>query len=376
MNILQVVDVRWWNASAYYGVTISYGLAGRGHRVAVVGIDGTPPVEHAERRGLKVYRMPLNRVGPASLIGNIDRLRRIILEEGAEAIDTHRSEGHAAAAAAIHGMRRRPALVRTLGDSRPPKPHPLNLYLHRSLTDRFIASGECLKRRYVERMGIPSDRISVIRGGIDLDEFRRGVRPGALRGRMGVSGEVPIVGIVARLSPEKGHRYFLEAASMVVRRFPEALFLIAGEEKQVKVRDLQALAQRLGVSGRVKFMGREREISSIMADMDVGVIASVKSETICRVAMEFMSLGVPLVGTDVNVIPEIIDDGRTGFIVPPKDPAALADGISSILGNPDLAASFGLRAREKAEREFSLESFVSRTEEAIARAIALRANGG
>ena len=92
--------------------------------------------------------------------------------------------------------------------------------------------------------------------------------------------------------------------------------------------------------------------------------------------MEFMSLGVPLVGTDVNVIPEIIDDGRTGFIVPPKDPAALADRISSILGNPDLAASFGLRAREKAEREFSLESFVSRTEEAIARAIALRANGG
>ncbi len=376
MNILQIVDVRWWNASAYYGVTISHGLARNGHRVAVVGINGTPPVEYAEKEGLKIYTMPLNRFGLTHLIGNAEKLGRIILEEGVEVVNAHRSEGHALAAAAIRRIKPRPVLIRTLGDSRPPKPHLLNSYLHRSLTDRFIASGECLKMGYVERMGISPGMISVIRGGIDLARFKGSVRSGTLREKIGVGRETPVVGIVARLSPEKGHRDFLEAASIVNRSFPEAVFLIAGEEKQIKVRDLEISARRLGISEKVRFVGREQNIAGIMIDIDVGVIASVKSETICRVAMEFMALGVPLVGTDVNVIPELIDDGRTGFVVPPGDPLALARGIESILGDPGLAESFSSAAREKAEREFSLENFVSQTEEVIVEAMTLRPDGG
>ncbi len=325
----------------------------------IAGRRDSPVCRRAEGYGLPVVDLPLEELSPRRAVLNLLQLRSLLRGGAIDLVNAHRGEGHSYASW-LRGFHSVP-LVRTRGDRRPPLVHPLSLLLHRRLTDKVIVTCSSLKPPLL-KMGLPEGRVAVIPPGVDTEYFRPRINPLEAKRSLGVDGSIALVGMVGRLSPVKGHRFFIEAASLVARREPQAKFLIAGEEAQVRSGGLKKLAQRLGILDRFIFLPHQEDIRALLSALDLGVVASTGSETICRVALEFMAMGKPVVGTQVNSIPELVTDGLEGIIVPPADPQALSRAILKLLQEPELRRELGRRARRRVEEEFSLDRLAESTE--------------
>ena len=326
----------------------------------VAGNQGSPVYKRAEEYGLPVVNLPLDRVNPYGAAVHLFRLESLIKDASIDVVNAHRGEGHSYASL-LRGFQRVP-LVRTRGDQRPPLVHPLNLLLHRWLTDRVIIPSPSL-RPHLLKWGLEREKIEVIPPGVDTVYFQSKVGDSEAKRLLGLDGFTPLVGMIGRFSPVKGHRFFIDAASQVVREWPKVRFLIAGENAQIKSRELRSLAQSKGVLENFLFLPYQEDIRAIVSALDLGVVASVGSEAICRVALEFMAMGKPVVGTRVNSIPYLIADGLNGIVVPPAEPQAMAQAILELLRDGDKREEFGREARRRAEEEFSLGRLAESTEE-------------
>jgi glycosyltransferase involved in cell wall biosynthesis len=176
------------------------------------------------------------------------------------------------------------------------------------------------------------------------------------------------VGILAVFRPEKDHATFLRAARIVADRIPEARFVLAGDGPGRE--ELEALTRELGLEERVVFAGLRSDVEDVLASLDVVVLSSFTIECFPYAILEAMAMGVPAVCTAVGGLPEMIEDGVTGRLVPPKDPAALAEGIIDVLSDEDRRRAMGVAARERLERNFTLERSAATTAEMIAEAVA------
>jgi glycosyltransferase involved in cell wall biosynthesis len=189
-------------------------------------------------------------------------------------------------------------------------------------------------------------RAHVIERGIDLDRFKRG-RP-ALEG--------VVVGNVARLAEQKGQRDLIAAARAVLERHPDARFVVAGDGELRA--ELEALARPL--DERFTFLGERDDVPDLLASFDVFAYPS-RFEGLCLAVIEAQAAGVPVVATPVGGIVENVVDGETGLLVPPNDPAALADAILRLLDEPELGQRLAERARLRVLERYARERMVERT---------------
>lgn len=215
-------------------------------------------------------------------------------------------------------------------------------------------------------LGYPPEKIRIIQNGVDVAQFephRVAGRDPALAAELGVAADEPVVGIVAVLRPEKDHAGFLRAARLVLERHPKARFLVVG--RGAREGELKALAAELGIADRVVFTGARSDVPAILGLLDVFVLSSY-TEAFPMAVLEAMAVGTPAVCTAVGGVPEMVDDGVTGHLVPPRDPAALAARVGELLADRGRAQAMGAAARAKLEADFSLELSVRRAEEALA----------
>lgn len=168
-----------------------------------------------------------------------------------------------------------------------------------------------------------------------------------------------MAGIIARLSEVKGHKYLITAMKSVIKEIPDAQLLIVGEGKIQK--DLEALSDRLGIGGNIRFVPAVSDTSGPLSAMDVFVMPSLQ-EGLGLSIMEAMLSGVPVVASKVGGIPSLVKDGITGILVRPEDPAGLALAIVDLLKDKEKAAGLAVAAKELIIREFSLEKMVEQTE--------------
>lgn len=229
----------------------------------------------------------------------------------------------------------------------------------RGLTDQFITVSQGLKEKLVAS-GIPAGKVTVVYNGIVLEDFSPPAEPGAGRTMLGYGSGVPLVGIVARLHPVKGHQYFLEAARIVLEQHPEVRFIVAGDGPQRPV--LEAMAGQLGIADQVVFTGFISEVRSLMADLDLLVISSLW-EGFGLTAVEAMALNVPVVSTEVGGLPEVVLHGETGLLVPPANSAALAKSMIWMLEHPEAAAEMAKKANRVVGEKFTAQVMARRTEE-------------
>jgi glycosyltransferase involved in cell wall biosynthesis len=237
--------------------------------------------------------------------------------------------------------------------------------LTRGMTDQFIAVSGGLKEALVKR-GVASGRVTVVHNGIDLETLTAERRTGQWREKLGCAG-APLIGMVARLHPVKGHRYFLQAAREVLSLRSEVRFAVVGDGPEREA--LQALAGRLGISDQVVFTGFVEDIWPLMAELDLLAIPSLW-EGFGLVAAEGLSLGVPVVASDVGGLPEVVRHCETGFLVPPSDAPALARGILWMLDHPSEAAEMVRRGTELVCAEFSSAAMARRTVEVYRKVLA------
>ena len=177
---------------------------------------------------------------------------------------------------------------------------------------------------------------------------------GKSRSRLSISNEAHVIGIVARLDAWKGHRFLLKAMTIVRKWFDNAILLVVGDGEERANLESQRTALELPKTS-VIFLGERRDVWDILPALDVCALPSVDSEGLGRALLEAAACGIPLVGSAVGGIPEIIEDGWNGILVPPEDLAALSDALIRILSNSRLAREMGVRARQTVSEKFSSE---------------------
>jgi glycosyltransferase involved in cell wall biosynthesis len=180
------------------------------------------------------------------------------------------------------------------------------------------------------------------------------------------------IGLIGRISPWKGQHVFIQAAKLVTHRFPEAKFVIIGaalfgeQEYEKEVRQLPA---KLGIEEDVEFAGFCADVNRAIAGLDLVVHASTKGEPFGQVIIEGMAAGKPVVATDGGGVPEIVEDGKTGILVPMENAEAMAAAICGILSDPWMAAEMGRRGRERVKQRFTLERTARGVEQVYERAL-------
>jgi glycosyltransferase involved in cell wall biosynthesis len=238
------------------------------------------------------------------------------------------------------------------------------------LADAILVNADAIKQRLASD-GYDAERITVITNGIDFAPFHRAPEPGRLRRELGLPTGAPLVAVFARLHPVKGIEYFLEAATGVSARFPAARFLVVGEGCIVRdgvvvespyKQELKARAHRLGLADRVVFTGFRSDVPALLAEVSVSVLPCISNEGLSNSVLESMAAGVPVVATTVGGNPEVVQDGVTGLLVPPRDAGALARAICTVLQDRELAGRLGHAGRQHVIEHFSNEQMVRRTE--------------
>jgi glycosyltransferase involved in cell wall biosynthesis len=256
----------------------------------------------------------------------------------------------------------RPILMAEHGTGRidrDPKKRPIERRLARYV-DGVLALARGQIPYLVEDKGFDPAKIRVVPNGIDLARWIPAPRDPALVAELGIPEHAPVVGVLAMLRPEKDHATFLEAAKLVRKKLPEARFLLVGDgPEQAK---LEALTEKLGLVGRVIFAGRRADVPKLLSVFDISVLSSVTVETLPMAFLEAMAMERPLVATRVGGVPEMIEEGRNGHVVAPRDPEALAAAILDVVSDPARARAMGRRSREVAEERFSMERMVRDTE--------------
>lgn len=239
-----------------------------------------------------------------------------------------------------------------------------------ALADRIVGNAEAV-RWWLISEGYAPEKISIIRNGIDVSRFSKTENGAGLRQELGIPPGVPLVAVLSRLDVVKGLEDFLGAAVVVARRVPDAWFLIVGDRFTMRdgmvIRDLayrselETHATRLGLGGRVVFTGFRSNVPEVLSAVAVSVLPSV-SEALSNTLLESMAAGVPVVATKVGGNPEVVEDGITGLLVPPRDPASLARAICMLLEDRELASKFSQAARQRVAEHFSFPRMVQETE--------------
>jgi sugar transferase (PEP-CTERM/EpsH1 system associated) len=222
------------------------------------------------------------------------------------------------------------------------------------MVNQFVTVSQDLARWLIEDVGVPRRKVLSICNGVDTRRFAPVGRQAA-RAALGLGPEQVVVGTVGRLDPVKDHVGLLKAFSQLPHDSP-TLLLIVGDGPCRK--DLEAAVDALGLRQRVWLLGERNDVPALLSAMDVFVLCSV-GEGISNTILEAMATGLPVVATRVGGNPELVTDGRTGFLVDARSPAALATSLRRYLDEPALLAQHGRAARDHAEAEFSLERMVA-----------------
>jgi len=227
------------------------------------------------------------------------------------------------------------------------------------LTDRIINLTESGKRDHIE-LGISSPKkFVVIHCGIELEPFLKVniERKEKLR-HLGIPYDKTVVGTVSRLEPIKGQEYFIQACKLISLKRPDVIFVIVGggslENK------LKKMAVDLDIDDRVYFLGHRKDVPELMKLFEIFVLPSL-NEGLGRVLVEAMTVGLPIIATKVGGISDVVLDGKTGLLVPPRDSHNLAESILKLLENKDLVQKMGEKGKARANI-FDINKMVEKIE--------------
>lgn len=219
---------------------------------------------------------------------------------------------------------------------------------------KVISVSHATAQWLIEKRGVPAKKVTVIPYGVNLEEFKEG-RNSTLRQELGIEDGEKVIGVVARLHRQKGHCYLIEAAEQIVAHHPNVKFVFAGDG-ELRL-ELEQLVERKRLTDRFMFLGFRNDVKELLGVFDVFVLPSLY-EGLPNVILEAMACGLPVVATAVDGTVELVDHGKTGYLVEPKSPQALAEKISAVLGDAN-SRSLGEAGRLRVVQEYSLERQVN-----------------
>ncbi|MDJ0753795.1 MAG: glycosyltransferase family 4 protein [Ardenticatenaceae bacterium] len=287
---------------------------------------------------------------------DIQNMRRLFRENRIDLIHIHTPSPHRTLkptlAAKLNGL----PVIRS--EHLPPTYWPVNTKrvqwgakLIEWLSDRIVPGSKACFDEQIEILHRGKNKVTESCYGIELDRFdpQHDVKAGKIS--LGLDPDIPVVGKIARLSPEKGYQYLIDAIPHVVEGYGPVNFLIVGDGEERE--ELQARVEKLGIEEHVVFAGYVDNTIPYMQAMDISVMSSV-NEGVSLAMLEFMAMGKPLVASAEPSFVETFEHGKEGILVPLRDPKGLADGILSLLRDPELACRVGQGGYKKVHDTFGI----------------------
>jgi len=375
MNILLSSCTHWWNAEAHYAAVLCEALRDAGHGAWILTRPGTRHARELAKRGLPaITDVPAWEGNPLRWPRLLRELRALQARLRIDVVDVFRSREFLAhvLAARKTGV----AVVRTRGTSQGVRGHAVNRWLYGSACQGVIASAEVLRRQLLAHLHLPEARVRTIYYPAeppaalgeaarlaDDDEARRFERE-RLFAELGWAPGRKLLCIVGRVFPEKGHEKLIDALALLVRLTPDAALAIADKRYEDEAPYRAQLERRVlqaGLATQVRWLGFREDVRRIMACADVGVIPSLASEMNCRVAMEFFSVGTPVVAFPTGALPEVVEEGVSGLIAEAPTVESLAGTLRLVLEDDELRSRLAAGASHAARHRFSRQAFLAQT---------------
>lgn len=320
LRTLQVVNVRWFNATAWYGLTLARLLNDIGCRSKVVVLADTEPHVKAVEMGLDPVFLPLNTTNPLHYPGLFQKLHQLVDDFHPHIVNCHRGEGFF-----FWGLLKKQggyALVRTRGDQRLPKGNLPNRWLHSRVADAVVATNSRMYRYFENFMGVPEERLHFVPGGVDLQRFQfDAAGREAVRKQYGFTPEHCVLGLLGRFDRVKGQKELIRAVHHLVQAgLDNVRLLLIGFPTATLQEEVEAWIHEEHMERHVTITGRVADVTACISALDIGVIPSLWSESIARAALEIMGCGRPLIATSVGVMPDLLP---VSALVEPGDEDAL-----------------------------------------------------
>lgn len=316
--------------------------------------QGGPLQTEFEKLGVKVYVFPKKHKFDISLIGKVAKLmirERIDIVQMtlfyAEIIGT---------IAAILARVKIKISWEVYTHSRKLR-HLLAYKLIYKIIDVVVTVSENTKKAIISEGKVNPSKVTTIHYGVDLTKYNR-LNGHSKRDELNLSNH-RIVGVVARLTDQKGHSYLIEAAPQIVKEFPDVCFVFVGDGPLRQL--LEDQVHSLGLESHFIFLGYRSDIKELLNSFDIFVLPSL-FEGLPNVVLEAMACSKPVVATAVAGTPEAVIDGKTGYLVPSQNPEALAEALINLLEDEDLLEKMGREGRRRMETHFSLEGQISKFE--------------
>jgi glycosyltransferase involved in cell wall biosynthesis len=338
--------------------------------VAVIPPEAEDAARRVEAAGVEAVRVPTARLrgtagalaagrSLAGLPADVRRLRRVISEQAADLVQVH---GVINVSPGIAARLECSAVVWQLLDTRAPMSlRRLTMPLVTRTADAITSWGAGLAAAHpgATRLG---ERLVVVYPPIDPELRPDAGSAATARAELSVAQGTPLVGTLGVRQPQKGHEGFVRAAARLRRTHPGVAFRVLGAPSPphaAQMKSVEDEAKQLGVE--VGFVDPGDRATDLLQGLDVFALTSwPTSEGMPTAILEAMACAKPVVTVDVGAVRELVEDGVTGLVVGPEDPAALASAIADLLDDPQLARRMGDAGRERAEREFGLSELVDR----------------
>jgi glycosyltransferase involved in cell wall biosynthesis len=348
MRILHTESSLGWGGQEIRVLTEARGVARRGHEVAIAAPREARIFAEAPAYGIEIIELAIAR---KSLSG-MAAVRRLLAARSFDIVNTHSSTDSWLVTLATALARHAPAIVRTRHISSPVPRNFASRWLY-ARADRIVTTGEKLRLQVIEEVGADPARTVSIPTGIDLERFRPGDRAAA-RAQLRLPAQSPIVGIVATLRSWKGHLHLLEALASLGR--PDVRLVVVGDGPMREA--LERRAGELALAERVTFAGNQRDVVPWLRAFDLFCLPSYANEGVPQALAQAMACGLAIVTTPVGSITELVEDARTGVLVPPSDPPALARAIVALLDDPARRARLGEAALAHARTRLGEDAMV------------------
>jgi glycosyltransferase involved in cell wall biosynthesis len=359
MKIFQVINVRWFNATAWYAITLSRLLMDAGHDVTVLTQAGTESEKKAQELGLQTISVDLNSTNPIRLAAATKHIIQLLRTHRPDIVNCHRGEGFF-----LWGILKflgfNFKLVRTRGDQRPPRSDAFNRWLHAGVADAVVVTNRHMADYFLEKMSTPGRGLWLIHGGVDTNKFQFDqTGRNCVRDEFNFKSNDIVVGLLGRFDRVKGHKELIEAIAILKKNKESInikLFLI-GFDTAMTSSQIESWLDEYGIKDITQISGKREDIGACISALDIGVVASLWSEAIARSALEIMAAGRPLVSTNVGVMPDLVSPS---MLVQPGDSESLASSIGLVAQESKLKKEI-LTAQKRTMSQLTLDEFLKRS---------------
>ncbi len=358
MHIVHTEASCGWGGQELRILNEARGMLDRGHRVTLLTPRSAQIFDAAARMDIPVVAMPFEHKSWQGM----RTLRRWLRDNAVDLVNTHSSIDSWLTAVARLGLKPRVPIVRTRHISAPVSQNVTTRWLYSAGADRVITTGESLRVGLIERLRLAPARILSVPTGADTARFtpRTPQQRAAMRHTLGIPADALVIGIAATLRSWKGHDYLLEAFEQLAAEHDQLHLLIAGDGPRRTNVETAREASRFG--DRIHIIGHRDDVPDVLSAIDIFSLPSYANEGVPQAIVQAMAMQKPVVSTRVGAIDEAVRDGLTGYLIAPKDTAALVARLQILIGDAEQRRTMGEAGRQRVEQHFSYAQMVDSME--------------